>query len=54
MAMTRPGLSLTSIQAIKESPTYDVSREAEADLLSAEGSGYGSAVTITGVLGLHL
>jgi hypothetical protein len=54
MAMTRPGLSVTSINAIRESPSFDDAQKARADVLSAEGSGYGSAVTFTGVIGLHL
>jgi hypothetical protein len=54
MAMTRPGLSPTEITSIQEQPSLDTAQRAQADLLKFEGSGYGSAVAITGVLGLHL
>ncbi|MCK6587469.1 MAG: hypothetical protein L6Q76_07780, partial [Polyangiaceae bacterium] len=53
-AMTRPGLSPTAITEIEQSPTIDSVRRQQANLLALEGSGYGSAVTITGVVGLHL
>jgi hypothetical protein len=53
MAMTRPGLSATAITDIEQNPTIDDVRKQKANLLALEGSGYGSAVTITGVLGLH-
>jgi hypothetical protein len=54
MAMTRPGLSPTAVTEIEQSPTLDNLQRQRANLLALEGSGYGSAVTITGVLGLHL
>jgi hypothetical protein len=51
-AMTRPGLSTEAIEDIRSSTP--AGQQVREDLLSLEGSGYGSAVTITGVLGLHL
>jgi hypothetical protein len=53
LALTRPGISFAELQKIQSDPaTTDVQR-AKAELLQAEGSGYGSAVAITGVVGLH-
>jgi hypothetical protein len=54
LAMTRPGLSPTEITTLQSQPSLDSVQRARADLLKFEGSGYGSAVTITGVVGLHL
>jgi hypothetical protein len=51
MGLTRPGLSPTEIASI-EGRASDVEK-AKAQALAAEGSGYGSAFTATGVLGLH-
>jgi hypothetical protein len=53
LALTRPGISFEELQKIQSDPaTTDVQR-AKAELLQVEGSGYGSAIAITGVVGLH-
>jgi hypothetical protein len=49
MGLTRPGLSLDEINAQPEAQNLD---DAQKQALAAEGSGYGSAVTISAKLGL--
>lgn len=51
--LTRPGLSPTEIQDIQANPGVDDAERARAQALAAEGSGYGSAIGITAVAGLH-
>jgi hypothetical protein len=53
LALTRPGLSPTEIQSIEAEAGSDP-QASRARLLEVEGSGYGSAIAITGVVGLHL
>ncbi|MCC6553798.1 MAG: hypothetical protein IT372_12360 [Polyangiaceae bacterium] len=53
LGLTRPGLSLAEAQRIQSDPSADP-QKARADLLQAEGTSYGSALAITGVIGLHL
>lgn len=52
LALTRPGVSASDIQDIQNS-AQTPDEQAAADALAAEGSGYGSAISITGALGLH-
>jgi hypothetical protein len=49
LALTRPGVSLTDLGQ----ETTDNLSDAQKQLLQAEGSSYGSAVSVTGRLGLH-
>jgi hypothetical protein len=49
LGMTRPGVDVTALRANAQT---DAER-AQADLLAAEGSGYGTSITIGGRLGLH-
>jgi hypothetical protein len=53
MAMTRPGLDPTQVTNIQSNPTLDQAERAKAEGLKLEGSGYGLAIAITGVAGLH-
>ncbi len=50
LVLTRPGVSPDEIARIKASANVDAAR---ADALAAEGSGYGSALAITAMAGLH-
>lgn len=52
MGLTRPGLSPDRVAAIKSDPNYDPER-VRADALALEGTSYGTAIAVTGVLGLH-
>lgn len=58
-ALTRPGLDPTKLADLKNDianiQNVDIrqAQEKQADLLAFEGSGYGSAFAVTGVLGLH-
>ncbi len=49
MALKRPGVSLTDL----DPNTVDSLSSARQTALAAEGSGWGSAVNITGRVGLH-
>jgi hypothetical protein len=53
LALTRPGLSASEIEAIESESGTATAEETRADVLAAEGSGYGSAIAITAQLGLH-
>ncbi|MFP6687656.1 MAG: hypothetical protein VB934_23250 [Polyangiaceae bacterium] len=50
LALTRPGVSIDDLNA---QPTADLSA-AQEQVLAAEGSGYGTAITVSGRLGFHL
>lgn len=50
LALTRPGVSINDLNA---PPTAHLSA-AQEQVLAAEGSGYGTAITVGGRLGLHL
>lgn len=50
MALTRPGLSPSEIANLQTSGDVDAGR---AELLAAEGSGYGSTLGLAATLGLH-
>jgi hypothetical protein len=49
LALTRPGVSLDELGA---QPSGSMSQTQER-VLAAEGSGYGTAVTVSGRLGFH-
>lgn len=53
LAMVRPGLSPDKIADIKNDPSISAAQAQAADGLGLEGSSYGTAVGVTGVLGLH-
>lgn len=53
LAMVRPGLSTAQIDAIKADPSVTAVQQAAADGLGLEGSSYGTAWGVTGVLGFH-
>lgn len=53
LAMVRPGLSTDKIADIKNDPSISAAQRQAADGLGLEGSSYGTAVGVTGVLGLH-
>ncbi len=53
MGLTRPGVSLDQINKIKGSLSSSDPQQAKADALALDGTSYGSALAITGVLGLH-
>jgi hypothetical protein len=53
MAMTRPGLDPSAVTDIQSQPTISDAQRVQAEALKLEGSGYGLAVAITGVAGLH-
>jgi hypothetical protein len=50
LALTRPGLSPEAIASLETDPNVESAR---AQALAAEGSGYGSAIAVTAVAGLH-
>ena len=50
MGLTRPGVSPADLAALRGSG--DIS-DAQASLLAAEGSGYGSTIAVQGTAGLH-
>lgn len=50
LALTRPGLSPEAIASLETDPNVESAR---AQALAAEGSGYGSALAVTAVAGLH-
>lgn len=50
LAMTRPGVDEATVAELQASGDAN---EAQADLLRAEGSGYGTSITIGARLGLH-
>ncbi len=50
MGLTRPGLALDAINAQPEAQSLD---DAQKQALAAEGSGFGSAITISAKVGLH-
>jgi hypothetical protein len=50
LALTRPGLSPEAVANLQTDPNVDSAR---AQALAAEGSGYGSALAVTAVAGLH-
>ncbi len=50
LGLTRPGLDTAAIGRIQSGSN---AANAEADVLAAEGSGYGSSLGISAVLGLH-
>lgn len=52
LGLTRPGLSAASIKRIQSDPATNP-QQTRADLLSTEGTSYGSAFALTGVAGLH-
>jgi hypothetical protein len=53
MGLTRPGVSLDQVNKIKGSLSASDPQQAKADALALDGTSYGSALAITGVLGLH-
>lgn len=53
LALSRPGLSAAEIDQIQSESPDGSPDEARADLLAAEGSGYGSSIALTAVAGLH-
>ncbi|MBK8253276.1 MAG: hypothetical protein IPK82_11495 [Polyangiaceae bacterium] len=53
LALIRPGLSLDQISAIKADPSLSDAQRLAADGLGLEGSSYGTAIGVSGVLGLH-
>jgi hypothetical protein len=53
LGLTRPGLSLTEAQRIQNDPAADPQKTKDT-LLQADGTSYGAAIAITGVVGLHL
>ncbi|MBW2528951.1 MAG: hypothetical protein JRI23_32545 [Deltaproteobacteria bacterium] len=52
MGLTRPGLDPATVQQLEAEAQTDA-ESARAELLAAEGSGYGTSITIGGRLGLH-
>lgn len=58
-ALTRPGFDPTKLADLQndianiQSADIRMAQQKQAELLAFEGSGYGSAFTVTGVLGLH-
>jgi len=50
LAMTRPGVDPGTVAQLQASQQVD---QAQADILAAEGSGYGTSITIGARLGLH-
>lgn len=52
MGLTRPGVSVDQVAKIKANAASDPAK-AQADALALDGTSYGSALAITGVLGLH-
>lgn len=53
LALVRQGLTPAQIQTIRSDPSLTSAQSAAADGLGLEGSSYGTAVGVTGVLGLH-
>lgn len=53
MGLTRPGVSVDQVAKIKASVAASDPKAAQADALALDGTSYGSALAITGVLGLH-
>lgn len=53
LAMIRPGLPSSEIDALKANPSLTDAQRLAADGLGLEGSSYGTAWGVTGVLGLH-
>lgn len=53
MGLTRPGVSTDQVAKIKASLAASDPKQAQADALALDGTSYGSALAITGVLGLH-
>lgn len=53
MGLTRPGVSVDQVDKIKASVAASDPKAAQADALALDGTSYGSALAITGVLGLH-
>jgi hypothetical protein len=54
LGLTRPGLSAEDLQNIQQSDPSSDPEGSRQDLLRANGTSYGSAIAITGVIGLHL
>jgi hypothetical protein len=52
LGLTRPGLSAEAVKRIQSDPATNP-QQTKADLLAAEGASYGSALAVTGVVGLH-
>ncbi len=50
MALTRPGVDPATVQQLGKETTLDKARQ---DALALDGTSYGSAATVTGVVGLH-
>ncbi|MRG95987.1 hypothetical protein [Polyangium spumosum] len=53
LGLTRPGLDPSQVTQIQSDPNITSLQRAQAEVLKAEGSSYGAAVTGTAVLGLH-
>lgn len=53
LAMVRSGLSTAQLDALKANPSLTDAQRVAADGLGLEGSSYGTAWGVTGVLGLH-
>ncbi|MDI1444378.1 hypothetical protein [Polyangium sp. 6x1] len=53
LGLTRPGLDPSKVTEIQSDPNLTSLQQARAEVLKAEGSSYGAAVTGTAVLGLH-
>ena len=54
LGLTRPGLSAEDLQNIQQSDPSSDPEGSRQKLLEADGTSYGSAIAITGVIGLHL
>jgi hypothetical protein len=54
LGLTRPGVSADDIREIQSTNTSNADPATLEKVLAADGSSYGSALGITGVIGLHL
>ena len=52
LGLTRPGLSAEAVKRIQSDPATNP-QQTKSDLLATEGTSYGSALAVTGVVGLH-
>jgi hypothetical protein len=53
LGLTRPALSPGDISSIKANPALSTAQRAQADKLAAKDTSFGSALAITGLVGLH-
>jgi hypothetical protein len=53
MGLTRPGVDPSVISNLQSNPDATDAQKAKADLLAANGSGYGQAITLGARVGLH-